>query len=42
MYLLVCWHLFLQLVEKLDELLGAVARLATANHLPVQDVESRE
>src|SRR2546430_4393510 len=42
MHLLVRWHLFLQLVEKFDKLLGAMARLATANHPPVQDVEGRE
>src|SRR5437879_2107515 len=42
MHLLVRWHLFFQLVERFDELLGAMARLATANHPPIQDVEGRE
>ncbi len=42
MHLLVQWHLFLQLVEKFGELLGAIALLATAQHLSARDVDSRE
>src|SRR5260370_19475771 len=41
MHVLVRWHLFFQLVEKFDELLGAMARLATANHPAIQHVEGR-
>src|ERR1700682_331130 len=40
--LLVRRHLFFQLVEKLDELLGAMPGQATANDFPVQDVEGGE
>jgi hypothetical protein len=35
-------HLLFQLVEKPDELLGAMARKATRNHLTVEDIERGE
>jgi hypothetical protein len=35
-------HLFLQLMEKPDELFGAVSGQTTADHFSVQNIESRE
>ena len=35
-------HLFLQLIEEPDELLGAVPGKTAADHFPVQNIERRE
>ena len=42
MNVLVGGHLFLHLIEKPDELLGAVSGQTTADHFSVQNIESRE